>query len=141
MRQTLEKKAVALRQLDAALQLFETGGDHLAVITLAGAAEEILGKLILLAGGTPSLDHLVQATCAIHKLQTGQDLDQTTARSRANAARNALKHLDGPPDLSVSLDPEEEAVDMLDRAVTNYWVLEGALSPAMQRFTPPRRAT
>ncbi|MBK8384257.1 MAG: hypothetical protein IPL11_00655 [Candidatus Accumulibacter sp.] len=46
---TLTKAEVAVRQLDQAIRLF-LEGDLLSSLTLAGAAEEILGKLCERAG-------------------------------------------------------------------------------------------
>lgn len=42
----LHKAEIARRQIEVAAELFFSGGDFLAVVTLSGAAEEILGKLI-----------------------------------------------------------------------------------------------
>jgi hypothetical protein len=50
---------------------------------------------------------------------------------RANLARNSLKHLKGP---HVTLGTKVEAEDMLDRAISNYWLLEKTMTPAMERF-------
>ena len=41
-----DKKCIALAQLGTALRLFHDDGDLFSIITLAGAAEEILGKLV-----------------------------------------------------------------------------------------------
>jgi hypothetical protein len=44
--ETYEKKIVALTQLETALRLYLEGIDYFSVITLAGAAEEIFGRLL-----------------------------------------------------------------------------------------------
>ena len=51
----------------------------------------------------------------------------------------AGKHLgDGS---AVSFDPAEEATDMLQRALENFWLVESMLTPAMEAFERRRRAT
>lgn len=51
---------------------------------------------------------------------------------RANSARNSLKHI-GETDI-IEFDLESETRDMHNRAIDNYWLLEQALTPAMERF-------
>lgn len=50
---------------------------------------------------------------------------------RANRARNSLKHLNLVDGTTVEMDLEEEATDMLDRVIDNYWRVASALTPAM----------
>ena len=50
-------QCVALRQLETACRLYEEG-DYYSVITLAGAAEELLGKLLKENGGENALDSI-----------------------------------------------------------------------------------
>ena len=52
---------------------------------------------------------------------------------------DALKHLTAGGD-PVSLDLREEAVDILNRAVDDYWILETSLTPAMEEFMRGQRA-
>lgn len=52
----------------------------------------------------------------------------------ANRTRNWNKHW-SPGEIKVcEFDAPEEAKDMLNRAVDNYYDLTGTLTPAMQRF-------
>ena len=55
----IHKIQIAKRQIEAAADLFFGNGDPLAVVTLAGAAEEILGNIIRRRGDEAMLDHLV----------------------------------------------------------------------------------
>ena len=52
---------------------------------------------------------------------------------RANETRNALKHLSKIPDDN-PVDVQEEARDMLKRAIDNYEQLTGRLTDAMLEF-------
>lgn len=135
-----EKHAIALQQLETALRLFEEGQDFYSVITLAGAADEIFGKLLEPTGELTALASLTKASVAVHKIVHGAPGDEKTYIERANLARNALKHLKAGG-MIVQLDINEEAADMIDRAITNYWALTSKISPAMERFENARRAS
>jgi hypothetical protein len=137
---TYTKEFVAREQLETAISLFEEGRDLLSVITLAGAADEILGKLVTEAGGVSSLANLQAAALAIHQHLFQEPGDAKWIADRANRARNSLKHLDTDEGRTVTLDPAEEATDMLDRAITNYWSLTVTLTPTMERHERSRRA-
>ena len=134
------RKDLALVQLETALRLYFEGGDRGSVITLAGAADEVFGKLLAAAGGKPSLDSLITAVTAIQHHLEGEALEPRLIAERANRARNSLKHWDvGDPHI-VKFDVDVEACDMLNRAIDNYWMLEHQLTPAMERFQRELRA-
>jgi hypothetical protein len=135
-----EKQQVALAQLETALRLFAEGADYYSVVTLAGAADEIFGKLLESRGGVSALASLTRASAAIHIIVHGVEGSEKAYVDRANLARNALKHLRAGGE-RVDLDIYQEAVDMLDRAISNYWALTNSLSPAMENFERERRAT
>lgn len=128
------RKDLSLAQLETALHLYFDGGDRGSVITLAGAADEVFGKLLVAAGGETSLQSLIAAVTAIQEKLMGEADEPQYIAERANRARNSLKHW-GPGDPHiVKFDLETEACDMLNRAIDNYWNLEHKLSPAMERF-------
>jgi hypothetical protein len=135
------KLQIALRQLDTALRLFEEGNDYYSVVTLAGAADEIFGRLLESQGGVSALASLTKAAVAIHLTVHGKAGDEKAYVERANRARNALKHLKAGGADHVALDICEEAADMLDRAISNYWELAQTITPAMERFERARRST
>jgi hypothetical protein len=137
--QSHDKQQVALTQLETALRLFADGADDYSVVTLAGAADEIFGKLLESRGGVTALVALTRASAAIHQVVHGVPGSEKEYADRANLARNALKHLRAGGDPSVPFDIHQEASDMLDRAISNYWALTNSLSPAMQRFERERR--
>ena len=125
---------LALAQLETALQLYFDGRDFASVITLAGAADEIFGKLLTASGRESSLASLTKAVTAIHQKLYGEAIASGEVVDRANRARNNLKHWDVGDDLIVKLDLPEEARDMLNRAIDNYWTLKQDLTPSMERF-------
>lgn len=124
----LHKAEIARRQIEVAADLFFSGGDFLAVVTLSGAAEEILGKLIKRNGETAMIDKLIEL-----------DKELTGGRSYAiinkeiNGIRNALKHANDPAEDEIEVEPSE-AIAMLSRAVVNYVLFtDGEATPRMVR--------
>jgi hypothetical protein len=135
------KQQIALTQLETGLRLFQEASDYYSVVTLAGAADEILGRLLESRGGVTALVSLARASAAIHLKVHGVPSEEKVFIQRANLARNSLKHHDGRDEDPVRLDIREEAGDMLDRAISNYWALTHSMTPAMEAFELSRRAT
>jgi hypothetical protein len=129
-----DRRAMALTQLETALRLYFEGSDYYSTITLSGAADEIFGQLLRAQGQEPRLESIKTSVAAIFKQLRGRPLDPARVAERANFARNALKHWNEGQPLLVEFDAIEEAKDMLERAISNYWALEEKLSPAMTRF-------
>ena len=123
----ISKLDVAKRQLEAAITLHFSDGDYLAVITLAGASEEILGKLLQRTGKPAMINHLVDLD---KELTGGRPFE--TVRKEVNGARNSLKHANDPNEDDVTVEPGE-AIAMLGRAVVNYVSITGSATPAMVR--------
>jgi hypothetical protein len=113
--------------------LFQERQDPFSVITLAGAAEEILGRYVKASGKTNSLQVLSDAALAIQQIEGNET--PISVVHRANYARNNLKHLDldGHEDC-VSIDAWQEAKDMLGRVTDNYWLLDDCSSPLIENF-------
>lgn len=133
-----------IKQLDIALEQLEVAVGHFnsshpkffAALTLAGAAEEILGRLVeearkaaghldeksdLARNLRPAIDDIVAGTQAIGSvLSPGTVFEEKRIRSLANSPRNIAKH--GHANVWTG-DPRTEARSLIDRAVDNYWKL------------------
>jgi hypothetical protein len=121
----LSKLAIAKRQLELAARLYNEDADYLGVITLAGAAEEILGNLLRRSGQEAMIDRIVEMD---RELTGGRTF--SVVNSEVNRARNALKHAREPNEDTVLIEPGE-ATAMLARALVNYNRLDGDLSEPM----------
>lgn len=117
----LTKLDIAVEQLNHAISMFLKREHLVSAITLAGAAEEILGKLAAQAGVVPSLKRRTEGARALHKRLWGTDPSIKPFVNLKNKTRNELKHLGAGAPMEVDL--EEEAMRMLDRAVENYRLL------------------
>jgi len=129
-----EPRSLALVQLETALCLYFDGNDYASVITLAGAADVMFGKLLASVGRESSLEALKRAVTAIQMQIYGESLTPSDIADRANLARNVLKHWSASSPDFLKLDLFQEACDMLNRAIDNYWLLEQTLTPSMEKF-------
>ncbi|ADQ83568.1 hypothetical protein [Methylovorus sp. MP688] len=123
---------IAERQLLTALQMWRDG-DFISCITLAGAAEEILGKRMLKLGLEPSFDNIKETIVrfARHFGEADQNINKTVAELM-NQTRNELKHYSG--DESLEFDIKADAEEMLERAISNYTGLTGRVPEEILQF-------
>lgn len=128
---TLTKLEVAEYQLERALRLFLDESDYVCAITLAGASEEILGKLLEKEGKEHALENIINSCMAAGKAIYNEIWQPKKFAGMANYFRNGLKHYtDGKP---ITI-PREAAIEILDRAIDNFWALTSRESPNMRRF-------
>jgi hypothetical protein len=111
----ITKLDVALHQLNVAIRLF-LDGDYLASLTLAGAAEEILGKLCERAGHPVAVHSIVD----YHFKDTDPALSDKERRKilleLLNGARNAAKHANNPAEANFNVE-QIDPLQMIMRAV------------------------
>ena len=118
---TLSRSEIARVQLVEAVALFVTE-KFLPALTLAGAAEEILGKLLVRQSQQPVIKESMQAITQL-RVTTGLSVMGNKPEREVvagwNSARNAAKHL-GENDIDpVTLNLCDEAYWMIRRALEN----------------------
>lgn len=129
------KVDIAVRKIDTAIELLLDGKDSFSALTLAGAGEEILGKLIQRTGQRNALNKSASALVAIHDVLFQKRPDLKDAINSLNRAKNASKHMHPTnEDCTSSMDPTVEAEAMLYRAIENYYALTGNFSPRMLAY-------
>lgn len=116
---TYDRLSLAKEQLDTALKLFLDDNNYSSAITLAGAAEEIFGQAISLAGDKNALEQSYELMADVHALIQGVNLDKKYYVEKENLARNALKHLQEDKGETITIDLEDAACWMLVRALQN----------------------
>lgn len=123
---------LAANQLEAAISLFVAGRDRFSVITLAGAADVILSRLIINAGEENFTESILK-----------EEADQGgPVRTREEVGHkinnlffiNQLKHMDDDEDGYIELDPDECAIGAILKALANYVVLAGQKDRFVQAF-------
>jgi hypothetical protein len=124
------KRRIAEIQIYRAIKVLEDDADPISALTLAGAAEEILGKTLRENGRRCAFDHAVnfgeqmwdflQEVARRKGIRVTRPSD-SEVKSRINKVRNELKHkCDGRP---VEAYDIWEAEDMIIRAINNYLFL------------------
>lgn len=124
--QRVSKLEAASSQLNWAIRLLLDHDAPVAAITLAGAAEEVLGRSL---GDKAVFKVLMESMpsklCVEPKVYSQQHL---------NRARNWLKHWGSEESAHTEMDLHEEAVSQILRALANYIPLSEGLSSEAQRF-------
>jgi hypothetical protein len=124
--QEVEKLQIALEQLEDALHSYFAGRFHSAIV-LAGAAEQLLGGYVLKHGQTPSWKEtrtiVTKIANALRRDPSEKATSEDDIGDLLNRAYNSSKHA-GKSDHSVVMDPEFEAKAVIDRAISNYHMLE-----------------
>jgi hypothetical protein len=141
------KYEVAVELLDWALQAFLSGSGYYAALHLAGAAEEVLAVYLRAPENklTPAVERFASLFLHISASTSQQEAANLSkwVMDRMNEPRNSVKHKRGHSDHEVTFDAEEEAADVIDRAVSNYTLLLGKLPlkhlPAIGTFDQARR--
>ena len=132
----LTKSDIALSQLDVALSFYLQGREFVSAITLAGAAENLLGNLCEKNGLQSSLQRRVNSVRCVCKQLWKIEVDSKPLVTLRNKARDELKHLrSGIP---VDFDLEYEAGRLLARAVENYSTVFGRETQKMREFQRKR---
>lgn len=111
----LSKADAATHQLDRAICLF-LEGDYLCALTLAGAAEEVLGSLSRRAG----LQAAIDVIAAHHRADTDAALSAkehlSLISSIANRTRNRAKHANNAAEQEVEIE-QLDPLQMIMRAM------------------------
>jgi len=128
----LSAEEISERHLLAALKLWRES-DYLSALTLAGAAEEILGRRLRRLGREPSFNQLQNEIVALVRQHgdTGSGTEKLLGEL-LNQTRNELKHYAG--DDSLSFDLRADAAEMLERAIANYQLLTGVVLEEVMHF-------
>lgn len=82
----------------------------------------------------PTLGSLTDAAVGLGNLLDGEAPSRRGVIGAANDIRNILKHGLLDETNIIEFDAPEEAKDMLDRAISNYFQLTSNLTPAMEKF-------
>lgn len=127
MKFTVTKIDAAVEQMDWAIKLLLDYQAYIPAITLAGAAEEIVGETL---GEKSVFSRLKAKFCAEHNLP-----EKYISQDYLNRAKNWLKHWKGMKDNErTEIELEEEAVQYIVRALTNLVVHDRSLPSEGPRF-------
>jgi hypothetical protein len=136
------KILVAVELLDRALQMFNDGA-YFAAITLAGAAEEILGVYVERAGMQSSFDNFREMAVPFANFVANEGDTTVDVKIMSNwmkYARNRTKHIHSTGDDDILFHPRHSAMDLLQRALRDYANLQTVypleMTELMKGFNP-----
>lgn len=132
--QTYKRVDLAIEQLGVALRLFLDEQSYASALTLAGAAEEVLGKALEHSGRTNTMQYMYDRLAPAMELMKGRQFKKKEFADEENEARNALKHMRTPEEETITADLEVATAWMLSRACDNYNRLDLEKTDDMRRF-------
>ena len=139
MKTKIKKLDVAVTHLETAIDMFLHNKDHLCVLTLTGAADVILGQYANRAGDETMLDLL---TSSLKKEYSLNMSDKDFKWEYLNSARNTVKHFNKTESEVIEIDPEEEALTMIIRAIGNLYSHDKSIThntPALLKWVCDNR--
>ncbi|MCA8494017.1 hypothetical protein [Burkholderia arboris] len=117
--QTCNRVDLAREQLETAITVFLERQSYAAVITLASAAERVMGQALRHAGQQAVMDWKFEAADLVHTTLHGRPLARKTFNDAENRIGNVLRHFDETDAPDFDADLEEAACWMLVRACEN----------------------
>lgn len=130
--QQLTKRRIALIQLEQSLNLLEAG-DSVSALTLAGAAEEILGMAAARKGHAPRVEYNADWLGSLFDYVKKPRPPKGQLVSALNSVRNHLKHQDDGRNIKIEADFEFEAQEMILRCMFNHFNAYGCY-PSSKRL-------
>ena len=127
----LSQRDVAIVQLERAIRLFLNEKDFISSVTLACAAEGILGEYIKETGEQP---HAEQLKAVLHDAVLPNHTLKQINDDYVNRARNFFKHKHRALDQRFKFEPETEAICALVRSITNAALVTEAVSDSAVSF-------
>jgi len=128
----ISKVDIASAQLDTAIQFYLDKSDLVSAVTLAGAAEEILGKLVSQKGKINAFEEVLNNLCEMHEAAFNEEPNRKKYAKLQNGVRNEFKHICSGEALEVNLD--NETSEMIERAIINYRKLFPGFYPRFKEF-------
>lgn len=117
--QTYSRLALAKEQIEVAIFLFLDRRSYAAALTLAGAAEEVIGSELRRRGQKHILDWKYDQVSEIHRRLHGKELSHKKFITEENQVRDALKHFDRTDEPQITCDLQDVSLWMLVRACEN----------------------
>ena len=136
MNQTQQNRVeLAIEQLHIAIDLFLTNRSFVSALTLAGAADEVLGRKAERFGAKKAIafEHEVIMRLLAKSKRAGTSFE--TFASARNEARNAVKHMKPTAEEVFVADLAREAVAKIGSACNNYERCGLPLTEKMREFT------
>ncbi|WP_126223543.1 hypothetical protein [Burkholderia ambifaria] len=116
---TCNRVELAHEQLETAIAVFLERRSYAATITLAAAAELVLGQSLRRTGQQAILDWQFDAADLVHTALHGRPLERKSFNDAQNRVAKVVRHFDATDAPDFEADLEEAACWMLVRACEN----------------------
>jgi len=127
MKYTVRKIDAAIDQLNWAIKLFLDHQAYIPAITLAGAAEEVVGEAVLSNATFRKLKKILSEETGI--------TEEAVSQEYLNKTKNWLKHWNKMKDVeSLEIELETEAIQYIVRAINNLLIYDELLASETPRF-------
>ncbi|MCG6976866.1 MAG: hypothetical protein LJE56_10795 [Acidiferrobacterales bacterium] len=117
------KLEIGLELLETSLRCYFETKEYYSSLHLAGAAEEILGAHLTIIGEENSFRNTKRSTLAVGKEIIGTTQTGKEVTNFLNYFKNHTKHMNGIEDSAVGFSGKEEAYEILDRAISDFYNL------------------
>lgn len=117
--ETYSRLDLAKEQIEIAIYLFLELKSYASALTLAGAAEAVIGAELKRKGKQLALDWKYENVASFHKKLYGDDLIKKKFIAEENHVRDALKHFDRTDDPNITCDLPDVSLWMIVRACEN----------------------
>lgn len=126
------KLDVARTQLKTAIEMFFEGKDRMSIITLSGAAGEILAECVRRAGKEGFVEYAVR----VHDSMIGYTPTRESYNKHINTQLgiNTLKHHAEAENESFEMDEENAAEQAITKAVSDYVAVNGQEELFIKQF-------
>jgi len=129
--QTISQIDVCRIQIEESIAMY-SDDKFISSITLSGAAEEILGKLVESNGELKMYDAIKGIINASSSQLHDVEYSKNEFNSLANGTRNSLKHYAASG--NIHADFKQEAVNMLHRSIYNFESASGVQTQKMKQW-------
>jgi hypothetical protein len=126
------REEIASKQLETAVLMFLNGRDRFSVITLAGAASNILSQLVRNQGQEPFIDYSRRVHNALIGFTPPREKYNKYINDRLGI--NALKHHSAGDATHIELDEEKAAEDAITKSIADYIIIKGQKESFVRAF-------
>jgi len=127
-----ERLELAESQLETAIGLFVSSRDKLSAITLAGAADVILCRLVINSGKENFTMHSMQQE--ITESESKNSIESHGREINDTLFINHLKHMDEDEDGYIDINLDECALGAILKALANFVIISGREKDFVKAF-------
>jgi len=115
-----KKQDIAMEHLNLALREYVADKNLISVIHLAGAAEEMLGKIVSINKKESALEVVQRWSRSWYKVVGKDSPSNKELNKHIIKVKNGIKHINDQGDLEIEFEIKREAEMIIQRAIENF---------------------